>query len=76
MQPRNNSHWKSTSSSLIQNKKIRSLYVVISSVVPLVICVFAVRPRGGGGGGVSELMDGRGGAILALELVPKNLIFA
>ena len=26
-------------------------------------------------GGVSELMDGRGCAILALELVPKNLIF-
>ena len=25
--------------------------------------------------GVSELMDGRGCAILALELVPKNLIF-
>ena len=28
-----------------------------------------------GGGGVSESMDGRGCAILALELVPKNLIF-
>ena len=27
------------------------------------------------GGGVSESMDGRGGAILALEFVPKNLIF-
>ena len=27
------------------------------------------------GGGVSELMDRRGCAILALELVPKNLIF-
>ena len=31
---------------------------------------------GGGGGGGSESMDGRGFAILALELVPKNLIFA
>ena len=30
----------------------------------------------GGGGGVSETMDGRGGAILALVVVPKNLIFA
>ena len=29
-----------------------------------------------GGGGVSEPMDGRGCAILALELVSKNLIFA
>ena len=29
-----------------------------------------------GESGVSELMDGRGCAILALELVPKNLIFA
>ena len=29
-----------------------------------------------GGGGLSESMDGRGCAILALELVPKNLIFA
>ena len=29
-----------------------------------------------GGGGVSELMDGWGCAILALEVVPKNLIFA
>ena len=28
------------------------------------------------GGGVSESMDGRGCAILALELVAKNLIFA
>ena len=28
------------------------------------------------GGGVSESMDGWGCAILALELVPKNLIFA
>ena len=26
-------------------------------------------------GGVSELMDGWGCAILALEVVPKNLIF-
>ena len=26
--------------------------------------------------GVSELMDGRGCAILALKVVPKNLIFA
>ena len=34
-------------------------------------------PRGGGGGGVlSESMDGRGCAILALEVVPKSLIFA
>ena len=31
---------------------------------------------GGGGGGVSESMDGRGCASLALEVVPKNLIFA
>ena len=31
---------------------------------------------GGGGGGVSELMDRRGCAILALEVVLKNLIFA
>ena len=30
----------------------------------------------GGGGGVSESMDGWGCAILALEVVPKNLIFA
>ena len=29
---------------------------------------------GGGGGGVSELMDRQGCAILALDLVPKNLI--
>ena len=28
------------------------------------------------GGGVSESMDGRGCAILALDVVPKNLIFA
>ena len=28
------------------------------------------------GGGVSELVDGRGCAILALEVEPKNLIFA
>ena len=30
---------------------------------------------GGGGGGGSELMGGLGCAILALEVVPKNLIF-
>ena len=30
----------------------------------------------GGGGGLSESMDGWGCAILALEVVPKNLIFA
>ena len=30
---------------------------------------------GGGGGGVSKLMDRWACAILALELVPKNLIF-
>ena len=30
----------------------------------------------GGGGGVSESTDRRGCAILALEVVPKNLIFA
>ena len=30
---------------------------------------------GEGGGGVSESMDGWGRAILALEVVPKNLIF-
>ena len=29
-----------------------------------------------GGGGVSESTDRRGCAILALEVVPKNLIFA
>ena len=29
-----------------------------------------------GGGGVSESMDRWGCAILALEVVPKNLIFA
>ena len=29
----------------------------------------------GRGGGGSESMDGRGCAILALEVVPKNLIF-
>ena len=29
-----------------------------------------------GGGGVSESMGRRGCAILALEVVPKNLIFA
>ena len=28
-----------------------------------------------GGGGVSELMDGRGCAVLALEMVPKNLFY-
>ena len=28
-----------------------------------------------GGGGVSESMDGWGCAILALEVIPKNLIF-
>ena len=33
-----------------------------------------ISSRGGGGG--SESTDRRGGAILALELVPKNLIFA
>ena len=32
-------------------------------------------PRGGGGG-VSELMDRRKRAILSLDVVPKNLIFA
>ena len=31
---------------------------------------------GGGGGVVSESMDGWGCAILALEVIPKNLIFA
>ena len=31
---------------------------------------------GGGGGGVSESTDGGRCAILALEVVPKNLIFA
>ena len=31
---------------------------------------------GGGGGGFSESMDGQGCAILALEVVPKNLILA
>ena len=31
---------------------------------------------GGGGGGVSELTDRQGCAILALKVVPKNLIFA
>ena len=31
---------------------------------------------GGGGGGVSESMERQGCAILALELVPKNLISA
>ena len=30
----------------------------------------------GGGGGVSESMDAWGCAILALEVVSKNLIFA
>ena len=34
------------------------------------------RTNLGGGGGVSDSMDGRGCAILALEVVPKNLIFA
>ena len=29
-----------------------------------------------GGGVVNESMDGQGDAILALELVPKHLIFA
>ena len=29
----------------------------------------------GGGGEVNELMDRQGCAILALEMVPKNLIF-
>ena len=44
------------------------------------ICQFSIvvisSRGGGGGGGVSESMDGRECAILALELVPKNLIFA
>ena len=31
--------------------------------------------RGGGGGGVSELTDRQGCAILALEVVPKNLFY-
>ena len=31
---------------------------------------------GGGGGGVSESLDGWVYAALALELVPKNLVFA
>ena len=31
--------------------------------------------RGGGGRGISESTDRRGCAILALEVVPKNLIF-
>ena len=31
---------------------------------------------GGGGGGGSESMDEQGCAILALNSVPKNLIFA
>ena len=35
-----------------------------------------IHSRGGGGGGVSESMDGQGCAILALEVVPKNIIFA
>ena len=35
--------------------------------------IFADFPRGGG---ASELTDGWGCAILALEVVPKNLIFA
>ena len=47
MQPHNNNHRKSTSSSLIQNKKIRSLYVVISSVVQritwLYVCLLFVQ---------------------------------
>ena len=37
--------------------------------------VFAVY-KSLGGGGVSKSMDGWGCAILALQLVPKNLIFA
>ena len=47
MQPHNSNHRKSTSSSLIQNKKIRSLYVVISSVVQritwLYVCLLFVQ---------------------------------
>ena len=33
------------------------------------------QSEAGGGGGVSELTDRRVCAILALEVVPKNLIF-
>ena len=35
----------------------------------------SIYPDLGGGGGGSESMDGWGCAILALEVVPKNLIF-
>ena len=41
---------------------------------PKTIGYFALLPQGEGGGG-SESMDGWGCAILAIELVPKNLIF-
>ena len=37
--------------------------------------LFTCEILGGGGGGGSESMDGWGCAILALELVPKNMIF-
>ena len=40
------------------------LNIILSNALPL------------GGGGRSELMDRQECAILALELVPKNLIFA
>ena len=50
------------------------LYVVYGNHAFDLITWGVVR-WGGGGGGVSESMDGQGCAILALEFVPINLIF-
>ena len=38
--------------------------------------LFQAAISGGGGGGVSESMDRQVRGILALEVMPKNLIFA
>ena len=45
------------------------------SVVLFINIGNSLLTRGRGGGGVSESMDGQGCAILALEVVPKKLIF-
>ena len=46
-------------------------FMIINVILKFIHCL-----GGRGGGGVSELVDGWGCAILALEVVPKNLIFA
>ena len=52
------------------------MYLVKTMAAVTVGIFILLHPFHGGGGGVSESMDGRGCAILALELVPKNLIFS